>query len=399
MVETDEENAEGATPADNLSLPPDVLPVLLHAINGTGVGHLTRQTALARHLLVAQPRLYPIILSESPAAAEITAEIPTLQLPSTSYLRSLPASRPLVSDLLHSKVAMCMAALEQLRPRLVVHDTLVWPPLVQLSKLLGLKQVLSLRPRRDVASYLRDEFCPWRHMDFIFVPDSPHHYPEFADALEREGIEAMWTGPISRLPVLDSSFVRSQLGLTPTTGLVIVTSGGGSGDDSRRHFERCLRALQLLDPANPLSVVVVLGPLFPGLVEIPSPFPHRLLVMRVYPNLQDLFAVADVVICRGGYGTINEAVSSGATVLAAPASRNVDDQCRRVTNWIEDEGCALIQEDAPPEMLAAILADALSARAGRAPRTLNAIPEELSSRLLRLALQWEPRPRAIDMHI
>ncbi|MCC3773282.1 hypothetical protein K6I33_000030 [Streptomyces sp. UNOB3_S3] len=152
---------------------------------------------------------------------------------------------PAHPDMLATITAMVHAALAGLRPRVVVHDTLVWPTVERAAAVAGARQAICLRPRRDLDEYLARPDCPLRRMDFVFVPDDPAGHPRFERQLEAAGIRAVWTGPVFRTAVHDAARTREKLGVTAAERLVVVMSGGGrgNGDEAREHFCRTLAAV------------------------------------------------------------------------------------------------------------------------------------------------------------
>ena len=285
---------------------------------------------MAQLLASTSELVEPVILSEGVSVADVAGRVPYLQLPSTSHLRETRKHSPGTAvRLFDASVAMVVAALTAIRPPVVVHDTLVWPPLLRAAKLMGMRQVLSLRPRRDFAGYLASELCPVRDMDLIFVPDCVDHHPQLDDALRAAGIFPVWAGPLYRRPQADTAAVRSAIGLTPHQKLIAVTSGGGSGADSGRFFSQVIAALQKISDLD-CVVAVVLGPLSQVALDVPATFPHDLRVWRAAPDMPGLLAASDLIVCRGGYGTIHEAVFTGVPVIAQPADRIVDDQMSRL---------------------------------------------------------------------
>jgi UDP-N-acetylglucosamine:LPS N-acetylglucosamine transferase len=115
-------------------------------------------------------------------------------------------------------------------------------------------------------------------------------------------------------------------------------SGGGHGLDSHRHITNCLRALARVEHPS-LDVVLVHGPLFTSSLRIPPGFPHQVTVLSRSSRLPNLLSAADVVLCRGGYGSLHEATAGGAAVLATPAERTWDDQERRIEQFSTAGSC------------------------------------------------------------
>ncbi|KOV13075.1 hypothetical protein ADK60_31060 [Streptomyces sp. XY431] len=369
---------------------------MLHAINGIGAGHLARQTALARHLRAGRTGLDPVVLGSGPAVDEVCGEVPVIELPSMGRAGRYRGERA-HPDMLAAITAMTHAALAGLRPRVVVHDTLVWPTVERAAALLGARQAICLRPRRDLADYLARPDCPLPRMDLVFVPDDPAAHPEFGERLEAAGIDAIWTGPVFRTAAADPAETREKLGVSAEERMVVVMSGGGRGNgaEAREHFDLALAALSRVTEPG-LSVMLVLGPMFRPWVKIPAEFPHRLTVLRGARNLPDILSAADVVICRGGYGSLHEATAGGARVLANPAQRNFDDQRGRIEQFAAHHACELVRS-AAPEDLAEQIGRALKAGPVRdlptRPRTESL--DRVGERLAHLAHQDGAVPRGL----
>lgn len=359
--------------------------IALHAVHAIGAGHLARQTALARYLRAHQPGLAPVILSSGPAVEDICGEVPAMELPSALRMHMILGKDPVFAKLAAATVQIWFAALASLRPKVVVHDTLVWPPLLRAAALLGARQALCLRPRKDLAKYLAKSLCPLREMDLVFVPDDPGRYPDVHSTLEEAGVEAIWTGPIFRTATATCEDTRLQLGVPPSTLMVVVVSGAGSGTDSQRHFLDSLAALRLVSELR-LSVVVTLGPLFTSTVAIPEHFPHALFIARS-GDLPNILAAADLVLCRGGYGSLHEATAGDAAVLATPAARDYDDQETRIKRFAAETTCELA-DNVSPQKLAAQITGALWKRSQRqATGVRSDALSEVGKRLVKLARQ------------
>ncbi|MFI9240338.1 glycosyltransferase [Streptomyces sp. NPDC053079] len=369
---------------------------MLHAINGVGAGHLARQTALARHLRSRQPGLDPVILGSGPAVEEVCGDVPVIELPSMGRAGRY-RDEPAHPDMLAAITAMTHAALAGLRPRVVVHDTLVWPTVERAAALVGARQAICLRPRRDLADYLARPDCPLRRMDFVFVPDDPAGHPEFRHQLAAAGIPAAWTGPVFRTAAAGPAETRERLGISPEERLVVVMSGGGRGHgpEAQEHFDYSLAALARVTGPG-LSVLLVLGPMFRSRLEIPAGFPHRLTVLRGSRELPDVLNAADLVICRGGYGSLHEATAGGARVLASPAQRNYDDQRARVEQFATDSACEVV-ESTVPEDLAVQIGRALKAGKvrGGAKTPWRESLDQVGERLVHLSRQDGDVPRGL----
>ncbi|MFE5027746.1 hypothetical protein ACFRAO_31575 [Streptomyces sp. NPDC056656] len=238
------------------------------------------------------------------------------------------------------------SALAALQPEVLVYDHIAWPSLRKVADARGIAQVLCLRPRRDPETFLFGQESPASYMDLIHVPEFPDEHPELHAMLTETGSEVIWTGPVHRQAVLTAGEARARIGADARTKVCVVISGGGSGMDSQEFIQACLTAFHRID-AEDLMVVLVVGPLMQGQVSIPARYPHALQVQRGGIGVPDLLDCADVVLCRGGYGSMNETAASGARVLAYPADRAIHNQGERVVQFAERGACDLIVSLAP----------------------------------------------------
>ena len=360
--------------------------IAFHAINGTGTGHLARQTALAEHLRFEHPRLAAVILSSSSAVKDICGAVPAVNLP--RQRPSLASVDPIWGALNDLADQISADALRRLHPAVLVHDTTARSVLQRTAAEIGSRQAFCLRPRRHLANYLASSDCPLYEMDLVFVPDVPACHPEMATLLDEAGIAALWTGPIFRGVTQDRDVTRAELGVAPSAALLVVMSGGGHGLDSHQHIANCLRALARVEHPS-LDVVLVLGPLFTPSLRIPPGFPHQVTVLSRSSRLPNLLSAADVVLCRGGYGSLHEATAGGAAVLATPAERTWDDQERRIEQFATAGLCEW-GVNADPAVLSGQIDRTLQEALTRPRGARTAAPKErlreLGERLKKLAL-------------
>ncbi|WP_345177841.1 glycosyltransferase [Streptomyces lavendulae] len=220
-------------------------------------------------------------------------------------------------------------------------------------------------------------------MDLIYVPEFPDEHAELRDMLAETRSEVIWTGPVHRQPVFTEGEVRVRLGAEADTKVCVVLSGGGSGMDSQKFLQACLTAFHRMD-AEGLLVVLLVGPLMQGQVSIPARFPHALQVQRGGIGVPDLLSCADVVLCRGGYGSMNETAAIGARVLAYPADRGIDDQGKRVSQFAERGVCEMIVS-LDPQVLGEQIGTALLAGRRKGMELPTSGLERLADRIAQLA--------------
>jgi predicted glycosyltransferase len=93
-----------------------------------------------------------------------------------------------------------------------------------------------------------------------------------------------------------------------------------------------LRSAQ--DSCSPIRVIIITGPLVPHNspeIEVSDAQGVRVSLHEYESLLPDLLAAAHVVICRGGYNTINDVLAIGVPSIAIPVMDIFDDQCQRIS--------------------------------------------------------------------
>ncbi|MFI9039011.1 hypothetical protein [Streptomyces sp. NPDC053726] len=128
--------------------------VAFHAVNYTGIGHVSRQTALARYVRQRHADITPVVMSPCAALREVADDLPSLALPCIPDVRMFPAR---ISRAVDEAIGSALAALQ---PAVLVYDHIAWPALRKVADAQGISQVLCLRPRRDPETFLFGQESP-----------------------------------------------------------------------------------------------------------------------------------------------------------------------------------------------------------------------------------------------
>src|SRR5947208_896331 len=225
---------------------------LMYAQDGKGMGHITRTTTIAKHLLAAHPNSVAYITTESPVIGEFTLpercdylKLPRRMSPTTMVETEAEHEAAIDHFRIHVRSRILREAALSLVPDLVLVDH---EPLGRKGEfregLYALKEkspstkfVFGLRDIMDGVTRIRAQ---WRDLgvydalenvyDGIAVYGSRDMY----DVAEAYAIppsvrrKLHYCGYVVRdLPAQNGTTVREQLGLPPTGPLVFATVGGG----------------------------------------------------------------------------------------------------------------------------------------------------------------------------
>jgi len=346
---------------------------LFYAINGTGLGHLSRLLAIAREAralveaLGLRPELSFLTTSEAPHAGR---DFPVFKLPSKTVVARQGASAPRYVAQAKLMVSNVVAGL---RPDLLVLDTAPEGAFQELVFLRDYARATAFVDRRKGASKAAapTHQAHLRLYDRVLVPDEPEaaaRYPIPAGLRERRRFVGRVSGlrPEDALP---RDLVRAELGVAPGDRLVYVSAGGGGDPEAAAALGALIDALA--DQAGTV-LLVGYGPLYEGpRVYRPNVIP------LVAPNARRFFGGVDLAFSAAGYNSYQELLGAGVPTAFFAQAKGMDRQDLRVAEGVA-RGWHLDLPDLDPAVVRARAAelsdparrDAIrAALADRAPAT------------------------------
>ncbi|MCO4771898.1 MAG: hypothetical protein KDA24_17840 [Deltaproteobacteria bacterium] len=326
------------------------LRVVSYAINGRGLGHLTRQLAILRQVqricavLDITAECWVLTSSEGDTLARREG-IPALKMPSKAMFRDAGLEPSRYLSIARGWVLNAVAGLQ---PDVLLVDTF---PAGSFGELVP---VLELAKRRVlVARRVREEFAQ--------DPSYSALLPLFDSTITPD---ARGTGPImlrSRHELLPRDEARAALGVAEDARAIYVSLGGGGDLAVPTQLPRLVDSLL----GRGHHVVVGAGPLYSG--------PERrgpgiTWLSRYAPT--ELFAGLDGAVSAAGYNTFHELMHAGVPTVFVPQPRIADDQEERALR-AEAAGAARVAStfEEVPDLLDALLAsgNARSAAISLAP--------------------------------
>ena len=302
--------------------------VLFYAVNGLGLGHVTRLIAIARQVRKRAPDAEILFLTSSEAESVIYREgfaafkVPSKTLRAEAHIRPATYAR-----LLQTVVLNLMAAFN---PHLLVVDTFPAGVIQELLPVLrwDARKVFVYRAQRPeiAASPLMQNTLQMYNL--AIVP----HSPDEEDTPLPAVLPAVWTGPIiirDRSEALRREQARRVLNLPQEGQVVYITFGGGGDAEMSRALALAVEALTGLPDVH---LAVACAPLYRG--ELPR---HtRLTPVEHYP-MAEMYPAFDAAVSALGYNTTMELLHHGVPSAFVPFARQVDDQHARGQR-IADQG-------------------------------------------------------------
>lgn len=358
------------------------LRVVLYAVNGTGVGHVTRLLAIARWI-----RRYGAALDRDVEIWFITSsEADGLVFAEGFAAFKIPSKTIVAETGIHRTTYLALAkqwiwhTLGLLRPDLFVVDTFPRGSFGELISALDLcrRSAFVYRPVRPSVAERADFQAMLTLYDLIVVPEAEGDEttrvltpPSVTDRL-------VHVGPVvsrERWELMPRDVARERLGVRPDQRCVFVSAGGGGDRSAEARIASVVRALAA-DPM--LAIVVGTGPLYRG-----RPFPG----ITIVPGAAATFANAfDVAVCAAGYNTFSEMMFAGVPCVFLPQDKLADDQRARAERAAAAGAASMLgPDDEPGDAVRVMLSRAEAPTAAR-----SLVPENgarvAAAELLRLVV-------------
>jgi UDP-N-acetylglucosamine--N-acetylmuramyl-(pentapeptide) pyrophosphoryl-undecaprenol N-acetylglucosamine transferase len=309
--------------------------VIFYAVNGLGLGHVTRLLAIARALRRLAPQAEILFLTSSEADGVIYREgFAAIKLPSKTIREACGLRKTTYLKMAQSVTWNAISAFD---PDVLVVDTYPSGSFEELIPVLRWRQknvfVFREQRRDSFQSDLLKAILPL--YDLLIVP---HETVEQVGDLP-EPAKARAVGPIlirERNELLSRTQARAALGLPgridEDTLLIYCSFGGGGEPESRRALELTSRAVSALPNAH---LVIGQGPL---LLTEPEPRMGMTVIRGRYP-MMDVLPAFDAAVAAAGYNTVHELLFAGIASVLVPFGRILDDQGRRAHELAQDQAC------------------------------------------------------------
>lgn len=316
------------------------LKVVNYAVNGAGVGHLTRLVAINRWLrryaqfLGLNLEIYFLTSSEAEGLL-LKEQFASFKMPSKTLV-----DRSGIDKLSYLALAKQWVwhSLGLLRPDLLVVDTFPRGSFGELLSALDLarQRAFVYRPCKDEFA-ARPEFQSMLPLyDALLVPESSAQAQVRVPEVCQDRLH--YFGPVvsrESWELLPREQARRQLGIADDHLALYVSAGGGGDPDAERQLESWIAAARELPW---LHLVVAAGPLYTG----PPHHGPRLTWLQSWGTSVFLPAI-DLALVAAGYNTCNELWQAGVPALYLPQEKVADEQHQRALRAVQCGAGALLE--------------------------------------------------------
>lgn len=307
------------------------LKILFYAINGVGLGHLSRQYAIARklrELLKKQNLSADIRMLTTSEADYLVQDFPVYKLPSAAMLKTMETGRPHHEFKLEG-CHFVYQLVSRFQPDILVLDTQPEGAFKEFAFVRDYAQMRVLIQRHvrsdhpEVKTYLE-------HLnlyDLLLIPDQESQESLYPLPLNFQG-QRNFIGTVSLAEPggLSAQELRDQFGFHKEWPIVYVSAGGGGDRESRAYLDQLLLNLSQRE----LYVLAGYGPLHQGTMIYRS----NLIPLRE-PLIHRYFTGLDYAISAAGYNTYQELLGAGVPTLFYHQQRGLDQQSQRIQLGLE----------------------------------------------------------------
>ena len=315
--------------------------VICYAINGSGIGHLKRLTAIARHLpRYAEQYSIPLeiyFLTSSEASHILFSEnFPSFKFPSREVLTKAGTKTESFIELIKCWTA---ETLKLLKPDLLIVDTFpagYYDELIENLHLCRQTAVIH-RPLKFDNLDKNAFYKSLGQYDSIIVPEN-EILAEIELPVEiKDKIKCF--GPVmcrEKGELLDRKMVRRMLNLDDEDFVIYLSAGGGGDDEAERYIHHLYNSLCSIPNA---IFVVGAGALYRG-QRIYAPN----VIWLTNENAFEMMPGFDAAISAAGYNSFHELLYAGVPTLFIPQSKWADDQFQRANKAKETVAAAAFEK-------------------------------------------------------
>ncbi|RLI96935.1 MAG: hypothetical protein DRO99_03715, partial [Candidatus Aenigmatarchaeota archaeon] len=344
------------------------MKALFYSINGIGLGHLSRTSAIAKQMIDDGGADIKFFTKSDFNLFLEDMGVPFVKSPPVGIGDDSEAFIHLVNEYL---------------PKVIIYDNFFPHGGLLYANSRGIRNVLILRNKKKgfIEKELSDYGDVYAKFDLFVVTEDglKDRLPE--SVLER----SIFTGPIIRESVRDNN-VAKRYGIKEDDFVVCFTCGGGSNSKRLPVFNAVKGAWEeLKGKIDGLKFIVLRGP-FSG----DFPESEGIIVKEFEKDMTGLLAHCDIVISHAGYNTVNEIILSKKPSILIPVDSKDDCQLDRAMN-VEKTGIGWCLKEPDSKHIASLVKefhDKPRVREGirKAFESINVVPgnKEVSDAILRL---------------
>lgn len=310
-------------------------------MNGVGLGHITRLSALSLGLKHNQPEnieFEPLFFTNSEAASLLsTFGFPHVTVPSKRLMKGSSFS---LGDQARFYSNTFATVFEQFRPDVIVSDT--FP--------LGVFRDLEFMLRNSKAFHVFIHRAQKKEVYSAFIIDAqllydliiaPHPIESEYIPLPENPPPLIWSNPLFMTDdniQHETNRLRINLAIPPDAQVLLINLGGGGDENHDLLLSTLFKIIGQLP--NHIYVIWAVGLLSDSKLAFEIPSHHR--IINQYP-LTAVYPLVTMAIATAGYNSFHELLYHRIPTIFLPQDRGYDDQFSRVNRAIQKNACLLCE--------------------------------------------------------
>jgi UDP-N-acetylglucosamine--N-acetylmuramyl-(pentapeptide) pyrophosphoryl-undecaprenol N-acetylglucosamine transferase len=324
---------------------------VFYCINGTGLGHITRLTNIAREmkiLLIALSISADIQILTTSDAPQVAYDIPTWKIPSKTVINSSEyANQKYIGDA--NFFVTNFQAIQ--RPDFLIVDTV---PQCSFGEFLNLKRYagntvfINRHRKEEIASEPISQEC-MRLYDLILTPDFITESAKYSYLTPELSRKNTFTSPIHGYrpeKSLTREKLREYFSVKEGQKIIYISAGGG-GDSQAESILKNL--VDTISNNSEFLILIGYGALYRG----PKIYRQNVIPLTEV-DVRQYFNGLDAAICAAGYNTYEELIAAKVPSAFYSLDKGWDSQSDRILNGA-DNGYNLLLESFEPECILSTL--------------------------------------------
>jgi predicted glycosyltransferase len=310
--------------------------IIFHAVNHIGLGHINRTLTIAQWILEKEPKVEILFFVEDESVIKNNPIVPWIKIPSI-YDFKLTGWQKISEELRNSMVTGIVSnVIGNFQTDLFIFDTILWYPILHAVQSSPCKKLYIARMGELPRDLFKNRPNVINSMDKIILPHNPNELVDDRELIEQFIEKIVITGPIIKTEPgeINIERVKGKYQLLNNSYNIIITAGGG-GWQITQPFINCMVAaikkVMIITNEVQIHAILITGPHYTGEIERTN---LSIDVYKFVPDLMDLMATVDLVICQAG-STLNEISEIGVPAICIPTPE-ADDQMNRATFFSEN---------------------------------------------------------------
>ena len=332
------------------------MKVCFYAINGHGLGHLSRCYAVAKKLrdllgmLSIEADIQFLTTSE---ADYIVRDFPVFKVPSRACFKGKKAAASRYSA--NGKM-MVSNILAHFSPDVLVMDTIAQGSFQEFSFVKDFAKMRVLIDRHKKKDYkgVRIHKAHLPLYDKILVPDDDGNHSDYSYDLSVQN-KVHYVGKIHNFDSSEAwsrQQVRDYFHVDERQKLIYLSAGGGGDKEAEVQISRLVHIIQ------PIEVKVIIG--YGTLSQTSKIYGQKNIISLTESGISKYFKGIDLAISAGGYNTYEELLAAKVKCLFFAQEKGMDLQERRIDQGVESGWHGCLSLTSSDEEIQNVVSDCLS---------------------------------------